>query len=76
MNGYREPVNIQKRRIIYMTDEEWGLLRAFAERHSRSISEVIRDTWRGVQAAEPAKPLRPSPVAFRPVPKPGKKSKA
>lgn len=56
-----------KRRVIWMTDDEWAILTKYAADNGETISGVIRGFWR--LAAE--RPIGPSfnSKPFRPVPK-------
>jgi hypothetical protein len=44
----------QKRRIVYLSDEEWLMLKAHARAHGVSISQTIRDMWNIAAQANPA----------------------
>ena len=59
----------QKRRVIYMTDQEWADLGRLAKSRGMTSSALIREVVR--VGAEPQMVVSPAPsfAQFRPVPK-------
>ena len=66
-------MSTQKRRVIYMTDQEWDALLDRASRAGISASKYLRDALAGEyigQALPDAVLKDPSFAQFRPSPKP------
>ncbi|HET6493869.1 MAG TPA: hypothetical protein VFH61_00710 [Thermoleophilia bacterium] len=43
----------QKRRIVYLADEDWGTLQAHASIGDKSISQVVRDLVEWIRQGRP-----------------------
>lgn len=58
-------MSIQKRRIIYMTDEDWARLLAQAASSATTVSAIIREaTAAKPNALQPLASPRPAPKAI------------
>ena len=67
-------MSTQKRRIVYISDEQWTWLTGYAKAAGISASEIIRDAIELTRTGRATRIVE-VPVAypeFRPVPKPGK----